>query len=119
MPEGNEEELDADILALKFSWYRWWGCCVVGAGLSLGWAVCPEQRCDVCVVCTLRTATFHQTSGVEVNTLPSKSKQYLDIAEILDMITLQQRSAPRWTAVFLLWTALCSLFLPAGRYSDA
>ena len=32
------------------------------------------------------------------------------------MITIKQRPAPRWTAVLLLWTALCSLFLPAGQH---
>lgn len=49
----------------------------------------------------------------------SQSRRYSFIAELLEMITLQQRSAPRWTAVFLLWTALCSLFLPAGMYLNA
>jgi hypothetical protein len=35
-------------------------------------------------------------------------------AELPAMVTLQKTSAPRWTAVFLLWTALCCLFAPAG-----
>lgn len=34
MPDGNEEELDADILALKFSWTVVGGVCCVGAGSS-------------------------------------------------------------------------------------
>ena len=34
MPEGKEEESDADILALKFFWYSWWGC-IVGASAGL------------------------------------------------------------------------------------
>lgn len=49
MPEGKEEELDSDILALKFSWNSWWGCCVVLAGFS-GLGGVTLRGLAVCVV---------------------------------------------------------------------
>ena len=41
MPEGKEEELVSDILALKFSWYCWWGAALAqGVWRDLvAWAV--------------------------------------------------------------------------------